>query len=297
MSIRVMRRLRRAGFTLIELLVVIAIIAVLIALLVPAVQKVREAAARTQCQNNLKQIGLAAHGYHDTYKVLPHGGVGWSDPPTFVSAGQPATASNQRAGWGYQILPFIEQQAIWRGGNGATVNDCQINAIAAVIPVYYCPSRRSPQALPSAASWYGPSGNYAHGTWDYAGANLDNTGAIPNGFVGRKMVTITDGTSNTFLAGEARKNTAVIGQYQGDDNEGYSSGWDHDVMRYTGTGYPPLPDTQSGDGGQRFGSSHTGGLNMLFCDGSIRFVTYGITAQAFADLGTVQGGETNSNAP
>src|SRR5437588_11978753 len=114
-------RLRRGGFTLIELLVVIAIIAILIALLVPAVQKVREAAARAQCQNNLKQIGLACHGHHDSYKVLPSGGTTWAIPPTYLSAGNPAVKSDQQGGWGFQILPFIEQAAVWRGGGGNSI--------------------------------------------------------------------------------------------------------------------------------------------------------------------------------
>src|SRR5580765_7568040 len=105
---------RRSGFTLIELLVVIAIIAILIALLVPAVQKVRDAAARTQCINNLKQIGLAIHSHHDTYKCLPTGGTIPWDPVSLSASGAPETAPLQQASWCYQILPFIDQQNTYR---------------------------------------------------------------------------------------------------------------------------------------------------------------------------------------
>lgn len=287
----------RRAFTLIELLVVIAIIAVLIALLLPAVQQAREAARRTQCRNNLKQLGLTLHNHHDVYGFFPTAGVNWTYAPDMVSAGTPEVAPRQRAGWGYQILPYLEQAAIWKGGNKTTIADCQQLIISSTISGLYCPSRRPAAALPAVASWYGPSGTYAHGTTDYAGSvatgandgfmvstNADQTGNL------MRFADMVDGTSNTLAIGEKRLDVRALGSYQGDDNEGYTSGFDHDVIRYTNLD-PRIDTITAGSGEERFGSAHQQVFNALFADGAVRPISYNIDLTVFGLLGVRNDGK------
>ncbi len=278
---------RRFGFTLIELLVVIAVIAILIAMLVPAVQKVREASMRTQCANNLKQIGLACHAHHDVVKIYPTAGHHWTSPRTMQGT-TPALAPVQDVGWFYQILPFIEQKAVWEKFSEAAV-------AASPISTYVCPSRRNIMII------NGRSMN------DYAGNNGEAVGWVDvgnqqNGVINQnrfypprpkptyftvKIKNILDGTSSTLLAGEKRLNKFFLGQPQSDDNEGFLCGWDHDIIRWTSS--PPLPDFSKNNpeqyGAGLFGSSHPGGFNAAMADGVVRFIGYDINPITFRNLG------------
>jgi prepilin-type N-terminal cleavage/methylation domain-containing protein len=273
----------RSGFTLIELLVVIAILGVLMGLLLPAVQKVREAAARAQCQNNLHQIGLAFHNHHDQLGYFPTGGWASSSPPNYVN-GSPALGAQQKAGWGFQILPYIEADNVWRAG--------PIVAIGTPNKLFFCPSRRGPQTV-TYRDHYLPrvtGKRVTHALCDYAASNHENTGVVHH-FTPTRITDITDGTSNTLLAGDKRLNRTYLGQRQHDDNEGYTAGWSSDTMRKTNL--PPEPDyfASSGDGGKLFGSSHVGGINAVLTDGSVRSISYSVSRTTFKRLGNRNDGQ------
>jgi prepilin-type N-terminal cleavage/methylation domain-containing protein len=179
---------QRKAFTLIELLVVIAIIAILIALLVPAVQKVREAAARTQSINNVKQVVLASHGFHDANKVLPFNGI----------EGAWANKIDRSSGsWAYWILPYIDQQPLFDTQNGTVLTTWAGSGI----PAYLCPGRgRVPAATSGSVAGYsvGPYTDYMLNSWINDPTN--GTDELPDSR--RTLVGISDGTSNTIWTGQ-----------------------------------------------------------------------------------------------
>jgi prepilin-type N-terminal cleavage/methylation domain-containing protein len=306
-------RARQSGFTLIELLVVIAIIAVLIGLLLPAVQKVREAASRTQCANNLKQFGLAMHNYNDVYGALPWGrtGGGSKDPS-----------------WMIPILPFIEQDNAYRvwttptpdptkpgafvpqyaGINATNSSAPQIVAVRALqVSIFFCPSRRTPpQPLtdmklntPPNPPNYTDSGVDGAVT-DYAACVGDGTKVPFNGLssetglflqtqpgsysLPRNCINfnqIPDGLSNTLMIGEKHVPAGTFNNYY--DGTAFNGGQPQGVLRRAGT-TSPLAFSNTEPFNNQFGSWHTGVVQFVFADGSVHALSTTVPGSVLALL-------------
>ena len=313
-----MRVRGRRAFTLIELLVVIAIIGILIALLLPAVQSAREAARRAQCQHHLRQLALACLAHGEAHGHFPTGGWGWAWAPH----PDRGFGIRQTGGWGYNVLPFLELGWLHELGAGGT--DAQIRAanktrIGTPVSLFNCPSRRpaTTYAIYSNHSvWFihqpylcnqltvsirndyaanggelitgfsaGPSSLAQGDSGGYAFPSLaGNTGITANrSWV--NTVDIPDGLTNTYMLGEKYVNPDfyATGICYGDDQNPYN-GDDRDIVRFTG-GRPPIQDTPGILYSWRFGSAHSGGCHMAFCDGSVHTINYSIEEEIHTWLG------------
>jgi prepilin-type N-terminal cleavage/methylation domain-containing protein len=298
---------RSRGFTLIELLVVIAIIAVLIALLLPAVQQARESARRTQCKNNMKQLGLALHNYHDTFLLFPMSyGNGTYDE------------SGRMESWLFGIFPYIDQAPLFNSINfsvGANATPQNVAATQQVIPAYLCPSdstnnggKLNNRANMNGGIYYAVTGykavagnNWAWGNFPYThptGRNAGNNNGLDagNGWMcrnsnGNVIVTamkhLTDGTSNVTMVGEA-----LPGRCQHNTTFSFN--------HTTATAAVPLnyyyknTSISIGDwpNDYSFASQHTGGAHFTMGDGTVRFISENIDLQLYRNLATVDGNET-----
>ncbi|MGL4550533.1 MAG: DUF1559 domain-containing protein [Gemmataceae bacterium] len=323
-------RARRIGFTLIELLVVIAIIAILIGLLLPAVQKVREAAARMQCSNNLKQMGLALHNFHDATGTFP-----------------PSRAADNFGTWAVFLLPYIEQDNVYRQWNGGKMRYYAVPADGRQpIKTYFCPSRRAPMLstggdgprsgptypfTPGGCSDYaavegngfndnGPNANGAF-IWHGDDASVLNLPfGDPNAQLSRvrssvNMASLTDGTSNTLMIGEkhirgpqdfARGPDASV--YNGDPGmpgapyaRQLGREWPNNnyANKTSATAFTrDLPLGQFGDNvlaERRFGSWHTGVCQFVLGDGSVRSISTSVDIITLTWLAIRHDGRVVSN--
>lgn len=363
------------GFTLVELLVVIAIIGILVALLLPAIQAAREAARRSQCKNHLKNLGLACLSFENSMRIFPTGGAAWGsniedyvDPAPPATGGKPVAIDKMGIGWGYQILPYMEEGAM-------ALMTTQAELKQVVVPIQICPSRRGITRI--------GDGDSATILSDYAGihpcSKVLTTSAVPmdlraitydsgpNAVLGNfykpnapqipndgtnetgppigrdgvydgvivrspfrrsfnstvfdgiyppgnptptKMSKIIDGTSKTILIGEKYIRADLHESGSSSDDTGFTDGWDPDIMRCTCI--PPLNDGTvnrpfTGNIGDPpgtpiwevfvLGSSHTGGFNAVFADGSVHTINYDIEVPVLNALGTRNGTSAGAGDP
>jgi prepilin-type N-terminal cleavage/methylation domain-containing protein/prepilin-type processing-associated H-X9-DG protein len=322
--------MHRRGFTLVELLVVIAIIAVLIGLLLPAVQKVREAANRVKCANNLKQIGLALHQYHDSHALLPPAGL--------IAVGNPFTGYSMQA----RLLPYLEQANLYQLVDLTAPYNSQPNVTRQRIATYICPTEVRDEPKVGNPTNYPTSYGANIGTWLVFDPNNGQFGDGAFGInANLKIASIFDGLSNTLGFVEVKAyqpalrnggvptgpnvppptNPSDVAGYGGNFATDWShTEWVNGEILQTGmtTVFPPntfVPYTAGGETYdidftcQRLGFSttkqtyvvvtsrsyHPGGVNVVLMDGSVRFITNGIPQATWRALGTRAGGEVLGN--
>ena len=313
-----MKRFNRGGFTLIELLVVIAIIAVLIGLLVPAVQKVREAANRMSCGNNLKQLAIAVHSYGDANGSLPYNGS-----RTFTNSGQSCCGINApRWSWISRVLPYIEQEALSKQANVSDTTNmdasaASLAAIATPIKSLRCPSDITAATRNDAANvaptvvaltsykgisggnwgdgearwlWGTPNGPFSSpvGTTSHAGIHNGNGMFFRADYLRRlKLSDITDGTSNTMMVGEDVGNLNQHLSWPYSNNAVGTCGIAINSKQANGAAYnyTDWPNVYS------FRSMHTGGAQFALADASVRFVRESVNITSYRNLCSIQGGE------
>ncbi|QDT26101.1 DUF1559 domain-containing protein [Gimesia panareensis] len=299
----------KRGFTLIELLVVIAIIAILIALLLPAVQQAREAARRSTCKNNLKQIGVALHNYHDTHRLFPYGHMEVASGN--YNSSSPYGTYHWRDTWAQQLWPFVDQAPLYNKYSADPATHVFFTTdpavVKAVVPVYLCPSDPS---TPGSADTSGRSqGSYI----GCAGNETTTTGSNLNGIFSAnsntKIRDLKDGSSNTIMVSEI----IIRGQAATTTQWGcpgcYGIGGAHGEMTFTtretpntqvpdqnyackSTTWPNAPCVVNTGTKYNFARSyHVGGVHALLADGAVRFISSNIDRPTFQNLGNKKDGQ------
>ena len=326
------RRMRR-GFTLVELLVVIAIIGLLVALLLPAVQAAREAARRTQCKNNLKQLAIGWLNHESAHGFLPSSG--WS--PKWVGDPARGFGRTQPGGWAYSILPYIEEQATFDlpdDGDSEQITAAQKRRAAIMaqtpIEVFNCPSRRGATTFDYILPGYWDVHNAdtvdAVVRGDYAANSGNETGGEQAGigpssyaqfethpfdsekganqsgasFKGSEveLSQISDGTSKTYMVGEKYMNASwYTNGLDGGDNHSTYQGFDRDTNRWTGKGLTPLQDRIGLENVFIFGSPHSGIWQIALCDGSIHAYSYNVDEFVHMNMGSRADGRVLEAGP